>query len=152
MSSALRALLSRERAAIQAYIGLLDEEARALGETDFARLPELASRKSETAVQITALEQQRDQLQQELGHPPGRAGAEAACAVGGPELQRAWHEVMVSAEAAQTRNHRNGVMIHTQLDFTRKTLGFLQSGGQPLYGPDGSHKSGGGGGVSLAQG
>ena len=152
MSSTLQALLSRERAAIQTYIELLDEEARALGESDFARLPELARLKSETAVQITALEQQRDQVQLGLGYPPGRAGAEAACAVGGPELARTWQEVLVSAEAAHTRNHRNGVMIHTQLEFTRQTLGFLRSSGQPLYGPDGSHKSGSSGGVSLAQG
>lgn len=152
MSSALQALLNRECAAIQAYIDLLDEEARALGESDFARLPDLASRKSATAVRITALEQQREQVQLGLGYPSGRAGAEAACAAGGEELARMWQEVLVRAEAAHTRNHRNGVMIHTQLEFTRQTLGFLQSSGQPLYGPDGSHKSGGGGGVSLAQG
>lgn len=64
----------------------------------------------------------------------------------------AWQDVLDSAAAAHIRNHRNGVMIHTHLDFTRKTLGFLQASGQPLYGPDGSHKSGGGGRISLAQG
>jgi flagella synthesis protein FlgN len=152
MSSALQALLIHERAAIQAYINLLDEEARVLGESIFAKLPELAQLKSDAAAQITALEQQRDQLQQGLGYPTGRAGVEAACAVGGPELVKAWQDVLVSAVEAHARNHRNGVMIHTQLDFTRQTLGFLQASGQPLYGPDGSHRSGSSGGVSLAQG
>lgn len=152
MTNALQALLIRERAAIQAYINLLDEEARVLGEGIFAKLPELAELKSEAAAQITALEQQRDQVQLGFGYPPGRAGAEAACAVGSLELVKAWQDVLVSAVEAHTRNHRNGVMIHTQLDFTRQTLGFLQASGQPLYGPDGSHKSGSAGGVSLAQG
>ncbi|MDI1246631.1 MAG: flagellar protein FlgN [Rhodoferax sp.] len=152
MSSALQALLGRERAAIQAYIELLDKEAKALGDSDFARLPELANLKSETALRITALEQQRDQEQLALGYAAGRAGAEAACAVGSEELAQTWQDVLLRAEAAHARNHRNGVMIHTQLEFTRQTLGFLQASGQPLYGPDGGHKSSGGGGVSLAQG
>jgi flagella synthesis protein FlgN len=153
MSSVLQALLTRELEAIQVYIDLLDQEAAALRDSDFAKLPELAGRKSQTAGQITALEQQRDQAQRELGFEPGRAGAEAACAVAGPELARAWQDVLDAAAQAHTRNHRNGVMIHTQLDFTRQTLGFLQASGQPLYGPDGSHKVGSGtGGISLAQG
>jgi len=152
MSQALHDLLNQERAAIQAYIDLLDEEAQVLGQSDFSRLPELAAKKSETALQITALEQQRDQLQQGLGFAPGRAGAEAACAASSPKLMQAWQGVLASATNAQSRNHRNGVMIHTQLDFTRQTLGFLQASGQPLYGPDGSHKIGVGTGASLAQG
>lgn len=152
MNNSLEALLTLELAAIRAYIDLLDQEAKALGESDFARLPGLAEQKSETADRITTLEKQRDQAQQGLGHASGRAGAEAACAVGSPKLVRVWQDVLASAAQAHARNHRNGVMIHTQLDFTRLTLGFLQSGGQPLYGPDGSHKSGGGAGVSLAQG
>lgn len=152
MSNVLQVLLSGELAAIQAYIDLLDQEAKALAACDFANLPSLASQKSQAAVRITALEQERDRLQRELGHAPGRAGADAACAAGSPALQQVWQQVLAGAADAHARNHRNGVMIHTQLEFTRQTLGFLQATGQPLYGPDGSHKIGSGGGISLAQG
>ena len=145
-------LLERERSAIEVFIELLEREAAAMTDGDFKQLPALAERKSELADQIKALGQQREQQQQALGYASGRGGADAACAAGGKALQQAWHGLLERAAQAHLLNHRNGVMVHTHLDFTRQTIGFLQAGGQPLYGPDGSHKTGASGGNSLALG
>lgn len=152
MSSQLLDSLSREQAAIEAFIELLEQEATALTDGAFAQLPELTERKSELADQIKFLGQQREQEQHALGYASGRSGADAACAAGGKTLQQAWHDLLASAARAHDLNHRNGVLVHTHLDFTRQTISFLQAGGQPLYGPDGSHKTGSGSGNRLALG
>lgn len=152
MNSPLLDALLREQAAIQAFIELLQQEAAAMTDGDFKKLPELAQRKAELADQIKALGQQREQQQLALGYADGRSGAAAACAAGGKTLQQAWHNLLTSAAQAHEFNHRNGVMVHTHLEFTRQTISFLQAGGEPLYGPDGTHKAGGAGGNRLALG
>jgi flagella synthesis protein FlgN len=152
MSSKLLDLLSRECAATGAFVALLDQEAAAMTQGEFARLPELAERKSTLADQIALMAQQRELEQLSLGYVAGRRGADAAAMAGGKALQNAWRHLLERAAQAHACNHRNGVMIHTHLDFTRQTLGFLQAGSQPLYGPDGGHKTGQGGGHCLALG
>jgi flagella synthesis protein FlgN len=150
MSGRLHDFLIREVAAIDLFADLLDREASAISDGDFANLPELAARKSELAGQITVLGQQRESEQLALGYPAGRSGADAACAAGDKELEQAWHDLLTHADLAQKRNHRNGVIIRTHLEFTRQTIRFLQASEQPLYGPDGSSKTGAGSGKSLA--
>ncbi|MDP3864862.1 MAG: flagellar protein FlgN [Rhodoferax sp.] len=152
MSSKLLDLLNREYAATGAFVTLLDQEAAAMTQGEFARLPDIAARKSTLADQIALMAKQREMEQLSLGHAAGRRGADAAAAAGGDALQHAWRNLLKRAAQAHTSNHRNGVMIHTHLDFTRQTLGFLQAGSQPLYGPDGGHKTGQGGGHCLALG
>ncbi|MFZ4478421.1 MAG: flagella synthesis protein FlgN [Rhodoferax sp.] len=152
MSVRLHDFLVREIGAIDAFVDLLDGEAKAMSDGEFAQLPELAARKADLAEKITALEQQRESEQVALGHPAGRSGADAASAAGGKPLQQAWHKLLERAALAQNLNQRNGVMIHAHLDFTRQTISFLQASGQPLYGPDGSHQAGAAGGKSLACG
>lgn len=152
MSGPLLSLLTQEVSAVGEYIDLLDQEANALSDSNFANLPLLAERKSTLADHISGLGQRRDQEQLALGYPAGRAGAEAACAAAGPALVQAWADLLACATLANSRNQRNGVMIHTHLDFTRKTISFLQNSGQPLYGPDGGHRTGAGGGSRLASG
>jgi flagella synthesis protein FlgN len=143
MSSALGELLDREHAATVLFLELLTQEAQAMTEGRFTELPDLAERKSQLAEQITAITRRREALQQALGHGPGRRGADAAAAAGNAELEAAWQALLARAEEARALNHRNGVMVHTHLDFTRQTLNFLKAGGQPLYGPDGTHQTGG---------
>jgi flagella synthesis protein FlgN len=152
MNSPLHDCLRREFSAVQAFVKLLDEEAKAMTDGNFASLPALAQRKSELADQITALGQQRELQQIELGYAAGRSGADAACAGGDKALALAWGNLLECAALARDCNHRNGVMIHTHLDFTRQTINFLQARGQPLYGPDGTHRTGSGSGNSLAVG
>lgn len=145
MSKALIDLLSREHAAIGVFLELLDQEARAMADGAFAELPGLAERKARMAGQIAHIGSRRDAQQQALGYGPGRRGADAAAAAGDPALQTTWRELLARAAQARDLNHRNGVMVHTHLDFTRQTLNFLKAGGLPLYGPDGTHQSGGNG-------
>lgn len=145
MSGALVNLLHREHAAIGLFLELLGQEARAMTEGAFAELPGLAERKSRLADQITLLGRRREAQQLSMGHGPGRSGADAAAAAGDATLKTAWRELLERAAQAHELNHRNGVMVHTHLDFTRQTLNFLKAGGQPLYGPDGTHQSGGSG-------
>jgi flagella synthesis protein FlgN len=145
MSKALIDLLSREHAAIGVFLELLDQEARAMTDGAFAELPRLAERKARMAEQIAHIGSRRDAQQQALGYGPGRRGADAAAAAGDAALQATWRELLARAAQARDLNHHNGVMVHTHLDFTRQTLNFLKAGGQPLYGPDGTHQSGGNG-------
>ena len=152
MSSLLLNHLTREHAAIGAFLELLDQEAEAMTHGDFANLFGLAKRKSQLADQIAFIGRQREMEQLALGYAAGRSGADAAAAAGGEALQNAWRDLLEHAAQAHERNHRNGVMIHTHLDFTRQSIGFLQASGQPLYGPDGTHKTGTGSGNRLVLG
>jgi len=145
MTQALLELLEREHAAAGQFLELLDQEAKAMTEGQFAELPDLAERKSRLAEQLTEIGHRREVLQKNLGYGPGRSGADAAAAAGDPALRKAWQRLLARAAKARELNHRNGVMVHTHLDFTRQTLNFLQAGGQPLYGPDGTHQMGGSG-------
>ena len=152
MSSQLLDCLHREHALIEGFIGVIDQEAKAMIDGDFGKLPELAEQKSALAGQVKLAGREREQLQLAAGYAGGRSGGDAASAAGDPALQQAWHNLLETAARAQERNHRNGVMIHTHLDFTRQTIGFLRSSGQALYGPDGIHNAGDGGKHSLAVG
>lgn len=152
MSAALHDLMRRELAAVVLYVDWLDQEAQAMGAGSFAELPVLAERKAEAAALIGDLGRQRDAAQLALGHGVGRSGAEAACAEAGEALTTAWQELLKHAAVAHQKNLRNGVVIHTHLDFTRQTLGFLKAGSQPLYGPNGMHQVGPGTGSNRACG
>ena len=145
MSKVLVDLLSREHAAIGVFLELLGQEAQAMADGDFAELPGLAERKARMAEQIAHIGSRRDAQQEALGYGPGRSGADAAAAAGDAALKTTWRELLARAAQARDLNHRNGVMVHTHLDFTRQTLNFLKAGGQTLYGPDGTHQSGGNG-------
>jgi flagella synthesis protein FlgN len=144
--------LTREDAAIGTFIELLDQEAEAMTRGNFTALPELAERKSQQAEKISLLRRQRETEQLALGYAADRGGVDAAAAAGGEALQKAWRELQERAAQARESNHRNGVMIHTHLDFTRQSIGFLQASGKPLYGPDGTHHTGAGKGNTLGLG
>lgn len=152
MSSRLHDYLRREVAAIDVFIELLEREAQAMGAGNFTGLEELAAQKSKAAEQIALLEQQRESEQLALGFPAGRLGTDAACATAGAEMQQTWHGLLARAALAQQHNQRNGLIVHTQLDFTQQTIRFLQNRERPLYGPDGSASAGGASGKSLGSG
>lgn len=151
MNSVLQNLLIREHLAIGVFLELLDQEAEAMTHGDFARLPGLAARKSQQADEIAYMGLQRETEQVALGFVTGRSGA-AAAAASDEALQNAWRDLLNLAAQAHECNHRNGVMIHTHLDFTRQSISFLQASGKPLYGPDGTHKTGASSGNCLALG
>ncbi len=141
-----------EHAAIAAFLELLDQEANAMTLGQFNRLPELTERKSQMADKIALLERDRENEQMRLGYKADRSGTEALAAAGDEALQGAWTQLRECAAQAHEHNHRNGVMIHTHLDFTRQSISFLKASGKPMYGPDGTHKNGAGSGNSLARG
>lgn len=152
MSTPLVDLLVREHAVIGEFLELLAQEAEAMTHGEFKRLPGLAERKSSVADQIALLSHQREKQQQALGYAPGRSGGDAAAAAGDAPLKNAWRELLARAVQAHECNHRNGVMIHTHLDFTRQSINFLKASGQPLYGPDGTHHPGSSSGNRVAFG
>ena len=144
--------VTREHAAIGAFLEVLDQEVQAMNQRDFINLSRLTERKSQLTDEIAAIGHQREIEQVRLGYGSDRHGADAAAEAGGDVLQNAWRRLLERATQARDGNHRNGVMIHTHLDFTRQTIGFLQARGQPLYGPDGTHKTGTSSGHSRALG
>ena len=144
--------LTQEHVAVAEFLALLMQESDAMTHGRFTALPDLAERKSELADKISLLGRQRENEQMRLGYKADRGGAEAAAAAGGQTLQNAWIRLRECAAQAHERNHSNGVMIHTHLDFTRQAISFLKASGKPLYGPDGTHNTGVGGGNSLALG
>ena len=152
MTSSLLQRLTLEHGAVAEFLMLLDQEADAMTQGRFIDLPPLAEHKSQLADRIAIVRRHRENEQMALGYRADRSGAEAATAAGGPLLQDAWRKLQACAAQAHERNHANGVMIHTHLDFTRQAISFLKSAGRPLYGPDGAHYSGSTSGNRLAVG
>jgi len=152
MTTSLLQRLTLEHGAVAEFLDLLNQESDAMTQGRFMDLPLLAERKSQLADRIAILRRHRENEQMTLGYSADRSGAEAATTAGGPLLQDAWRQLQASAAQAHERNHANGVMIHTHLDFTRQSINFLKSAGRPLYGPDGSHYSGTASGNRLAVG
>ncbi|MFI5446007.1 flagella synthesis protein FlgN [Polaromonas sp. UC242_47] len=152
MSRLLLNHLTRECVAVGEFLELLDQEANAMTHGDFSSLPALTERKAQLADQIALLSRQRETEQLRLGFTTDRSGSDAAAAAGGESLQNAWQQLKERAALAREHNYRNGVMIHTHLDFTRQAINFLHAGGQSLYGPTGTHHMGASNGNTLAQG
>lgn len=152
MSKLLFNYLTREHAAVGAFLDLLDQEAAAMSQGAFAGLHALAERKSVLIEQVAVLDRQREKEQISMGYAADRSGADAAALAGGDEVQAAWRDLRERATQARENNHRNGVMVHAHLDFTRESINFLKASGQPLYGPDGTHHAAGSQGKRLATG
>lgn len=152
MTTSLLQRLTLEHGAVAEFLDLLNQEADTMTEGRFIDLAPLAERKAQMADRIALLRRHRENEQMTQGFSADRSGAEAAAAAGGPLLQTAWQQLQDCAAQAHERNHANGVMIHTHLDFTRQSINFLKSAGRPLYGPDGSHYSGTASGNRLAVG
>jgi flagella synthesis protein FlgN len=144
--------LTRECVAVGDFLELLDQEANAMTQGNFPSLPALTERKALLADQIALFSRQRETEQVRLGFAADRRGTDAAAAAGGEAVQEAWRELRERAAQAHEHNYRNGVMIHTHLDFTRQAINFLHAGGQSLYGPKGTHHMGASNGNSLAHG
>ena len=143
--------LANECEAVGQFVVLLDQEAEAMTSGAFASLGTLAEKKLKLVDAIALLDRQREAEQQALGFSTDRSGADAAVA-GNAAMRTIWQDLCKRAAQAHERNHRNGVMIHTQLDFVWQSIRFLQAGGQPMYGRDGVQHSGAGHGNRIAIG
>lgn len=136
---------------LDAFIAALEAEDEALREGRLQDLPGLTAGKNALLARIAELDQAREAAQVALGHPPGRAGADAAAA--SQCLQDAWSALLARAQRARDLNRRVAANVFTHLDHTTQALAILQADRQPLYGRDGVRSdSGSGGGSALAAG
>lgn len=150
--NSLLAHLRTEASCIAEFLAVLDREAKAMSGGAFNDLAAIAGQKTHLLDRMAELDQQREALQVALGFEPGRAGADAAAAAGGPAVQKAWADLLVVAVEARSHNMRNGSMVYAHLDFTQQALHFLQASAQLFYGPDGVRKTQVGSGTRLAAG
>lgn len=150
--NSLLAHLRTEASCITEFLAVLDREAKAMSGGAFNDLAAIAGQKTHLLDRMAELDQQREALQVALGFEPGRAGADAAAAAGGPAMQKAWADLLVVAVEARSHNMRNGSMVYAHLDFTQQALHFLQASAQLFYGPDGVRKTQVGSGTRLAAG
>lgn len=128
---------------LDAFIAALEAEDRALLEGRLQDLPALTGRKNALLASIAELDQAREAAQVALGHPPGRAGADAAAA--SQCVQDAWAALLTRAERARDLNRRVAAKVFTHLDHATQALAILQADRQPLYGRDGARSVVGGG-------
>lgn len=150
--TALLKQLRAESAAIEQFIAVLGQEEQAMVGGRFADLPAITSRKAEMQKRVAELDHQREALQQALGFPAGRAGADAAAASQGDEVHAAWAHLLALAGQAEAGNRHNASIVFTHLDFTQNALRFLRASGQLFYGPDGARRAAAGAGNRLAMG
>lgn len=127
---------------LDAFIAALEAEDQALLEGRLRDLPALTGRKNALLAGIAELDRAREAAQVALGHPPGRAGADAAAA--SQCVQDAWTALLARAERARDLNRRVAAKVFTHLDHTTQALAVLQADRQPLYGRDGARSVGGG--------
>lgn len=150
--NALLKQLRAETAAIADFIAVLGEEEQAMVNGNFADLPAITARKARLQERMTELDGQREAMQQAMGFPAGRAGADAAAGSQGDETHAAWGHLLTLAAQAQAGNRHNASIVFTHLDFTQNALRFLRASGQLFYGPDGARRAAAGTGTRLALG
>lgn len=152
MKPTLLTHLRTETACIEEFLSVLDREAQAMSDGAFTDLAAIAGQKTVLLDRMAELDTQREAMQAALGFEPGRAGADAAAATGGPDVTQAWAALLELAGQARGHNLRNGSMVYAHLDFTQQALHFLQASAQLFYGPDGVRKTQAGSGNRLAAG
>ncbi|BEP37140.1 hypothetical protein GmRootV59_41110 [Variovorax sp. V59] len=144
--------LLAEKACVEEFLSVLEQEAQAMKNGLFAELPVITGRKAGLLDRLAALDQARESAQVARGFEPGRPGADAAAAADGEASLAAWTALVELAQQAKASNRRNGAMVYSQLDFTQNALHYLQAGAQPFYGPDGIRKAASAAGTRLAVG
>jgi flagella synthesis protein FlgN len=152
MKPTLLTHLRTESACIEEFLSVLDREAQAMADGAFTDLATIAGQKTVLLDRMAELDTQREAMQAALGFEPGRVGADAAAAAGGPDVAQAWAALLELAGQARGHNLRNGSMVYAHLDFTQQALHFLQASAQLFYGPDGVRKTQAGSGNRLAAG
>jgi len=152
MKPTLLTHLRTETACIEEFLSVLDREAQAMADGAFTDLAAIAGQKTVLLDRMAELDTQREAMQAALGFEPGRVGADAAAAAGGPDVMQAWAALLELAGQARGHNLRNGSMVYAHLDFTQQALHFLQASAQLFYGPDGVRKTQAGSGNRLAAG
>ncbi|HEX8988940.1 MAG TPA: flagellar protein FlgN [Rhodocyclaceae bacterium] len=141
-------LLARETREVEAFVELLREEQKLLAASGNAdALLRIAERKSQFAVQLRAIADQRERHLASRGYGSGRSGMEACLAA--PEsagLRDPWQRLLAAAKEAHVLNETNGKLIAVHWQHNQKALAALMSAadGAMVYGPDGQQTGSGG--------
>lgn len=139
----LSELLVRELSDLRRFCALIEEERNVLTGAQADRLPDIATKKSSLAGQLSQLETQRDALLTKGGWPKGRSGVEAWLASHpNADVKRQWNELLKLASQARDGNETNGRLINLLLKQNQDALSVLVSGGtESIYGSDGQQRS-----------
>ncbi|GAB2798487.1 hypothetical protein GCM10027040_26490 [Halomonas shantousis] len=145
-----RDCLTRQKAALETFVALLDEEHLQLaqGRIDGESLSRLAVDKQRIAAEMEEQEHARLAAQRAAGYGDGQRGAERAAQANA--CHDDWQAMRTLAEQARQKNRMNGLVIQLRLEHNQRTINFLsEAAGSALYGPNGqSRRKGFGGGVS----
>ena len=146
--------LTAERAALQKFIQLLEQEQGLLVENDTNRLLATAEQKSAQAVSLNELAESRRSLLQKNIPAFTAEAIHAWLKANSAEGLAAWQEIRALAEHAQQINHTNGELIQMKLRHNQKSLAVLSNAVNKanLYGPDGQPNLSPGSGRSLGSG
>lgn len=149
MSAAFVAAMEAERDLVRNFLEILRSEQEMLIKGEAECLPAIAQGKTELAVRLSQLAEQRNQHLLAQGLSPNRKGMEIWLAAY-PDAAAAalvWRELLTLAEAARQQNQANGMAIGIRLSHNRQALELLQSAARSasLYRPDGQTDPLGGG-------
>jgi flagella synthesis protein FlgN len=140
MSKILLSYVLQEIDLIKELVDLLNQEEQAMLKGDFDKLPNLAKNKIITIDKTAKVSLERITKQVTLGFDQGKSGADDAAkeAGNGSVYQDKWLELINLSRTAHNSNTRNGVMIHTHLNYIDKSIRFIKESDQSLYSSNGA--------------
>lgn len=146
--------LTAERAALQKFTHLLEQEQSLLVANNTDQLLEFAEQKSAQAISLNELAESRRNMLRENIPAFSAETIHAWLKTNNAEGLAAWLEIRALAEHAQQINHTNGELIQMKLRHNQKSLAVLSNAVNKanLYGPDGQTSFSPGSGRSLGSG
>ncbi|MEO8410062.1 MAG: flagellar protein FlgN [Propionivibrio sp.] len=137
--------LGEELTLVQQFVDVLAREQRVLTDGNSDDLPGYAEQKSQLAVRLNALAEQRNAALATHGLSKDRLGMAAWCAAHPEQTTAAarWAQILALAGQARELNRVNGELIQMRLQYNAQALEALQGGRDALdlYGPDGQAKT-----------
>jgi len=136
--------IQAEQAALERFIGLLQQEQRALVKADVTQLTTLSETKLKLAEQLQALSQARMQALADAGYSSDAEGMRRWLAGQPAGTAQAWERLLEQARDAQRLNQSNGKLITTHLQHNQQALATLINAANQagMYGPDGQLQAG----------
>lgn len=139
-------LLDGERALLQRFIGVLEQEEKLLISGDTDALFQLTQEKSEVYHLLQRQHQERGQILARLRLPNNNDSIQRLC-TGMPDTLERWSQILELAEQARQRNELNGKLITERMHHNQAALSvLLNAANKPqLYDAAGSARPTGGG-------
>lgn len=135
--------LSVEIEALHSFVALLREEQQLLVRGEAENLASFVGPKTGYMLELTRLENQRQQVLRDHGLTPDRAGMERLLrehSTGASQLMAGWRQLLELTQTAQQINATNGTLIATRLNNTQQAISILFSTARlpGAYAADGS--------------